>query len=159
MESNRTKNKEKKKIVIDPTERKKISVTQDVNELEFIVDSESGNNDDADDGTNDADDEQEENKEISNMTSDFIRILDLFHEPDEEINNEAEEITLTGMSNEVVVVTLKCNDGEEYRTQNPYPEHNNGVFRQEKLNGTRAIKIDLITLYPNDVKLPSLDEL
>ena len=140
-------------------------MTQDVNELEFIVDSESENNDDADDGTNDADDEQEEDaddeqkedEEISNMTSDFIRILDLFDEPDEEINNEAEEITLTDMSNEVVA--LKYDDGEEYRTQNPYPEHNNGVCRQEKLNGTRAIKIDLITLFPNDVKLPSLDEL
>ena len=46
------------------------------------------------------------------------------------------------MSNEVVA--LKYDDGEEYRTQNPYPEHNNGVCRQEKLNGTRAIKIDLI---------------
>ena len=102
-------------------------MTQDVNELEFIVDSESGNNDDPDDGTNDADDEQEEDKDISNMTSDFIRILDLFDEPDEEINNEAEESTLTDMSNEVVA--LKYDDGEEYRTQNPYPEHNDGVCR------------------------------
>jgi len=132
-------------------------VTQDVNELEFIVDSESGNNDDADDGTNDADDEQKDDEEISNMTSDLIRILDLFDEPDEEINNEVEEITLTDMSNEIVA--LKYDDGEEYRTQNPYPEHNNGVCRQEKLNGSRAIKIDPITLFPNDVKLPGLDEL
>ena len=132
-------------------------MTQDVNELEFIVDSESENNSDDDDGTNDADDEQEEEEEVSNMTSDFIRILDLFDEPEEEINNEAEEIKLTDMSNEVL--TLKYDDGEEYRTQNPYPEHNDGVCRQEKLNGTRAIKIDLITLFPNDIKLPNLDEL
>ena len=132
-------------------------MTQDVNELEFIVDSESGNNDDADDGTNDADDEQKDDEEISNMTSDLIRILDLFDEPDEEINNEVEEITLTDMSNEIVA--LKYDDGEEYRTQNPYPEHNNGVCRQEKLNRSRAIKIDPITLFPNDVKLPGLDEL
>jgi len=60
------------------------------------------------------------------------------------------------MSNEVVA--LKYDDGEEYRTQNPYPEHNDGVCRQEKLNETRAIKIGLITLFPNDTKLPNLDQ-
>jgi len=117
---------------------------------------------DDDDDTNDADDEgrdeQGEEEEISNMTSDFVRILDLFEVPDEELNNEAEEeIALADMSNEVVA--LKYDDGEEYRTQNPYPEHNDGVSRQEKLNGTRAIKIDLITLFPNNVKLPNLDQL
>ena len=106
---------------------------------------------------NDADDEQGEEDEISKMTSDFIRTLDLFDEPEEEINNEAEEITLTGMSNEVK--TLKYGDGEEYRTQNPYPDHNDGVCRQEKLNGIGAIKIDLITLFPNEKKLSNLDEL
>ena len=36
------------------------------------------------------------------------------------------------MSNEVVA--LKYDDGEEYRTQNPCPEHDDGVCRQEKLN-------------------------
>jgi hypothetical protein len=43
----------------------------------------------------------------------------------------------------------------------PYPEHNNGVCQQEKLKGTsyRAVQIDLITLFPNDIKWPSLDEL
>jgi len=133
-----------------------------VNELEFIVGSESENNSDDDDDTNDADDEgsdeQREEEEISNMTSYFVRILDLFEEPEEELNDEAdEEITLADMSNEVVA--LKYDDGEEYRTQNPYPEHNDGVCRQEKLNGTRAIKIDLITLFPNDIKLPNLDQL
>jgi len=61
------------------------------------------------------------------------------------------------MSNEVVA--LKYDDGEEYRTQNPYPEHNDGVCRQEKLNGTRAITIDLITLFPDDIKLLNLGEL
>ena len=92
------------------------------------------------------------------MTSDFVRILDLFEEPEEELNNEAEEkIALADMSNEVVA--LKYDDGEEYRTQKPYPEHNDGVYRQIKINGTRAIKIDLITLFPNDIKLPNLDQL
>ena len=55
------------------------------------------------------------------------------------------------------VVALKYDDGEQYRTQNPYPEHNTGVCQQEKLKGTRAVKIDLITLFPNDIKLPSQD--
>jgi len=119
MESNRNKKKKKEKIIIDPAERKK-SETQAVNELEFIVDSESENNSDDDDGTNDADDEQGEEEEISNMTSDFIRILDLFDEPEE-------KLITRNTSNEVVA--LKYNDGEEYRTQNPYPEHNYGVCR------------------------------
>jgi len=88
-----------------------------VNELEFIVGSESENNSDDDDDTNDADDEgsdeQREEEEISNMTSYFVRILDLFEEPEEELNDEAdEEITLADMSNEVVA--LKYDDGEEY---------------------------------------------
>ena len=61
------------------------------------------------------------------------------------------------MSNEVVA--LKYDGGEQYRTQNPYPQHNNGVCQQEKLKGTRAIKNDLITLLPNNIKLPSLDQL
>ena len=75
-----------------------------MNELEFILDSESENNSDDDDDTNDADDEgsdeQGEEEEISNMISDFVRSLDLFEEPEEELNNEAEaEITLADMSN------------------------------------------------------------
>jgi len=75
----------------------------------------------------------------------------------ENLGEAEEEIALADMSNEVVA--LKYDDGEEYRTQNPYPEHNDGVYRQEKLNGTRAIKIDLITLFPYDIKLPNLDQL
>ena len=157
MESNDKKNK---KIIIDPTERKKIPLTQDVNEIEFIIDSDSENN--SDDDTNGADneesDEQGGEEETSNITSDFVRILDLFEEPDEELYNDAEEKnTLEDMSNEVIV--LKYHDGEQYRTQNPYPQHNNGVCQQEKLKGTRAIKIDLITVFPNNIKLPSLDQL
>ena len=119
MESNRNKKKKKEKIIMDLTERK-ISEMQAVNELEFIVDSESENNSDDDDGTNDADDEQGEEEEISNMTCDFIRILDLFDEPEE-------KLITRNTSNEVVA--LKYDDGEEYRTQNPYPEHNDGVCR------------------------------
>ena len=131
-----------------------------MNEIEFIIDSDSENN--SDDDTNGADneesDEQGGEEETSNITSDFVRILDLFEEPDEELNNDAEEKnTLEDMSNEVVA--LKYDDGEQYRTQNPYPQHNNGVCQQEKLKGTRAIKNDLITLFPNNIKLPSLDQL
>jgi len=111
----------KKKILSE----RKTSVVQTVNELEFVVDSESENNSN-DDDTNDADDEQREEEETSNMTSDFIRILDLVDEPKEKINNETEEIPLTDMSNEVR--TLKYDHGEEYRTQNPYHEHYDGCL-------------------------------
>jgi len=47
-----------------------ISVTQTVNELKFIVDSESENNSEDDDGTNDAGDEQRE-EEISKILLEF----------------------------------------------------------------------------------------
>jgi len=67
-----------------------------VNKLEFIVDIKRKNSSDDNDDTNDADDEgsdeQGEQEEISNMTSDFVRILVLFEEPEKELNNEAEEI-------------------------------------------------------------------
>ena len=65
-----------------------------MNELEFIVDSESENNSDDDDDTNDADDEQGEEEEISNMTSDFIRILDLFDEPEEKLITRKKKLRL-----------------------------------------------------------------
>ena len=94
------------------------------------------------------------------MTSDFVRTLDLFKEPDEELNNDAEEkLHLKVLSNEVVA--LKYDDKEQYRPQSTYPKHNNGVCQQEKLKGSigRAVKIDLIALLPNDIKLSSLDQL
>ena len=55
------------------------------------------------------------------MTSDFVRILYLFEELDEELHNDAEDtITVEDMSNEVAA--LKYVDGKHYRTQNLYPE-------------------------------------
>ena len=155
--------KKKKKIFIDPTERKKTNLIEALYDTGLTRDSASGNdsNDDTNQDTNDSDDERNdervEGEEVANLTSDFIRILDLFEEPNEDLYIDAEDtITIEDMSNEVVA--LKYDDGEQYRTQNPYPEHNTGVCQQEKLKGTRAVKIDLITLFPPDIKLPSLDE-
>ena len=162
MELSQEKKKQKKKIIIDPTERKKITLTEALYDTGLTIDSgiEINSDDDTNQDTNASDDEgsdlQGEEEEISNMTSDFVRILDLFEEPDEEFSNDVEgTITVEDMSKEVIA--LKYDDGEQYRTQNPYPEHNTGVCQQEKLKGTRAVKIDLITLFPNDIKLPSQD--
>ena len=59
MESKHKKKKTKKKMVIDPTERQKISLTQAVNDIEFTIDSASENNsdDETHHDTNDSDDE------------------------------------------------------------------------------------------------------
>ena len=158
------KKKKKKKIFIDPTERKKTNLIEALYDTGLTRDSASGNdsNDDTNQDTNDSDDEGSDERvevdEVANLTSDFIRILDLFEEQDEELYIDAKDtIKVEDMSKEVVA--LKYDDGEQYRTQNPYPEHNTGVCQQEKLKGTRAVKIDLITLFPTDIKLPSLDEL
>ena len=158
------KKKKKKKIFIDPTERKKTNLIEALYDTGLTRDSASGNDsdDDTNQDTNDSDDEGSDERievdEVANLTSDFIRILDLFEEQDEELYIDAKDtIKVEDMSKEVVA--LKYDDGEQYRTQNPYPEHNTGVYQQEKLKGTRAVKIDLITLFPTDIKLPSLDEL
>ena len=52
--------------------------------------------------------------------------------------------------------SLKYSDGLEHRGRYPYPNSNDTTYPQEKLKGSRNIKLKLSELFPEEFKLPSL---
>ena len=149
----------KKKLIIDPTERKNKSDNDDTFVEGTIVNVIDHNNEttEVEENVNEEElDGDADAEDLVNLTDNWIEILSLFNDEDEANSIKIDKIFITEMC--VEVSTIRHDKSTEYRMKKLLQTSNDTSCKQEKLKGARKQRITLSTLFPNKIKLPQPNE-
>jgi hAT family C-terminal dimerisation region len=144
---------EKQMRVINAAELPKSSNEGKINKSESDFEEEISDNMNDNDGAGEHCSDNDSTKSLEEICSSWLEALDCF---EEELFEQEQDIIISDLEIASDISNLTYSDGLEHRLNYPYPQSNDTLYPQEKLKGSRNMKLKLSELFPQELELPSL---